>query len=318
MSVNLNPVGDTINEPYLIIDNFLASHVAGNMRADIEQHFADPFAHLPQSHQVWNYWYVPGQYTYFRTNAEKVVHHERVEYFLSALRNWSTRTLGLSKITRPYLSLYMNGCSQKWHNDALNGRFAFVYSLTANERKSSGGGTVIMNEGDHFRNHLTSPAAGSAFFVEIEPVFNRLIVFDDRLPHAVEPVLSSMDPLDGRFVLHGHISEGESQVEGGSDPGEVSSIMTSAADIVFSKYSLASRGYHGPFVVRLEVGENGRVGSCCVVLDRVVTTNDHDVDWATVRAALIEDFRDLRFPESPTKATITHPLIVGRSLQRDP
>jgi hypothetical protein len=240
MSVNLNPVGDTINEPYLIIDNFLASHVAGNMRADIEQHFADPFAHLPQSHQVWNYWYVPGQYTYFRTNAEKVVHHERVEYFLSALRNWSTRTLGLSKITRPYLSLYMNGCSQKWHNDALNGRFAFVYSLTANERKSSGGGTVIMNEGDHFRNHLTSPAAGSAFFVEIEPVFNRLIVFDDRIPHAVEPVLSSMDPLDGRFVLHGHISEGESQVEGGSDPGEVSSIMTSAADIVFSKYSLAS------------------------------------------------------------------------------
>ena len=48
---------------------------------------------------------------------------------MRTLRTWSLETLGLGTVTRPYLSLYVPGCLQGWHNDSGNGRFAYVYSL---------------------------------------------------------------------------------------------------------------------------------------------------------------------------------------------
>jgi hypothetical protein len=83
-----------------------------------------------------------------------------------------------------------------------------VYSLTRNERQTIGGETLVQHDVDPFRAHLTRAAAGRSFYDVIEPKFNRLVVFDDRLPHGVERVDGSMDPTEGRFVLHGHLSEG--------------------------------------------------------------------------------------------------------------
>src|SRR5262245_54094351 len=56
-------------------------------------------------------------------------------------------------------------------------------------------------------SHLQAPEAGTGFYELIEPRFNRLTVFDDRLIHGVECPQGSMDPVDGRCVLHGHIEE---------------------------------------------------------------------------------------------------------------
>jgi hypothetical protein len=78
----------------------------------------------------------------------------------------------------------------------------------------SGGETLIGHERHLFCNHFARAAAGRDFYDAIEPKFNRLIVFDDRLPHAVERVDGSMDPAEGRIVLHGHLGEGGTIVEG--------------------------------------------------------------------------------------------------------
>src|SRR4051812_8037684 len=106
-----------LTDSFVVIDDFLPLDIAEAMRADVERHFATPSAHQPNTHQVWNYWFVPGLYTYLRTTPEKVIQNSRVDYFMSALRDWSTATLGLGKVTRPYLSLYVSGCSQGLHND---------------------------------------------------------------------------------------------------------------------------------------------------------------------------------------------------------
>src|SRR5207302_3836255 len=90
-------------------------------------------------------------------------------------------------------------------NDSDNGQFAFVYSLTRNERKTTGGETIVLREGDLFRRNLDTPQAGRGFYETIAPRFNRLVVFDDRLVHGVERIEGSMDPTEGRFVLHGHV-----------------------------------------------------------------------------------------------------------------
>ena len=204
----------TASQPVIVVDGFLPGRLAMAMRRDIDAHFASPQAHRRETHQVWNYWFVPELYTYLRTDADRVIGREHVDAFHEALREWSTGHLGMAQVTWPYLSLYVPGCRQDWHNDARNGRFAYVYSLTRNERRTSGGETLVLREGDPFRGNLVSATSGRGFYEAIEPRFNRLVIFDDRLPHAVERVDGLMDPVEGRIVLHGHLSEGSAIIAG--------------------------------------------------------------------------------------------------------
>jgi hypothetical protein len=199
--------------PLIIVDGFLPAEVALQMRRGIDEHFADPQLHQPETHQVWNYWFVPELYTYLRANPEKVIGPECAAAFHDALRRWSIATLGMANVSWPFLSLYVPGCRQGWHNDSRNGRFGFVYSLTRDPRRTLGGETLVRREADPFRANLTQPQAGRGFYETIEPRFNRLLIFDDRLPHAVERLEGAMDPVEGRFVLHGHVSEGGPIVE---------------------------------------------------------------------------------------------------------
>ena len=113
----------------------------------------------------------------------------------------------MGKVTWPYLSLYVDGCQQRLHNDSTNGRFGYVYSLTWDERKTIGGETIVLKEGDLFRAIWADAPPVPGCYDLIEPRFNRLTMFDDRMTHGVQRVEGSMDPVEGRFVLHGHISE---------------------------------------------------------------------------------------------------------------
>ena len=150
----------TMHAPHLVIDDFLSVEVAARMRADIERHFADPGHHRPDTHQVWNYWFVPSLYTYLRTAPEKVLQRADIELFMDVMSSWSVSRLGLRAVSWPYLSLYVSGCRQNLHNDTGNGDFAFVYSLTRNDRRSTGGETIVLHEGDLFRRHVATPQAG--------------------------------------------------------------------------------------------------------------------------------------------------------------
>ena len=200
--------------PVIVVDGFLPPDLALEMRRDIDTHFANPAGHRPETHQVWNYWFVPESYTYLRTAPEKVIEPGRMEAFHKALRDWSVAMLGMANVTWPYLSLYVSGCRQNWHNDSVNGRFGFIYSLTRDDRRTIGGDTLVRHEIDPFRAHLARAGAGRQFYRAIEPRFNRLIIFDDRLPHSVERVDGSMDPAEGRFVLDGHLREAGSMIAG--------------------------------------------------------------------------------------------------------
>ena len=150
----------TMCAPDVVVDDFLPFETAEAMRRDIEAHFAKSGSHRPDTHQVWNYWFVPGLYTYLRTSPEKLINRDRVEHFMQVLRGWSAEALGLREVTWPYLSLYVSGCRQNLHNDSENGRFAFVYSLTRDKRMTTGGQTIVMNEGDLFRTNVSTAQAG--------------------------------------------------------------------------------------------------------------------------------------------------------------
>lgn len=299
-----------------MVNDFLPRDLAAAMRAGIDAHFADPMAHRAETHQVWNYWFVPDHYTYLRTRPEKIVKMKLVETFMTALRNWSLNTLGFGNITWPMLSLYVPGCRQSWHNDAGNGRFGFVYSLSRDTRRTIGGDILIQRAGDPFRNYAARPAAGSDLHDRIEPRFNRLVVFDDRLPHAVEQVDGSMDPVEGQFVLHGHLSESGPAVQGALSPAEiaepVAAVLREFAEEAAARIAL----FHGPLSLRFVVGKSGSVTACDVLLDRVIHIDSGNADWDVLLARIVERFKATEFPRKPGETVVIQPVTFGPALRR--
>jgi hypothetical protein len=281
------------------------------MRRDIEAHFANPAEHRPETHQVWNYWFVPDSYTYLRTAPEKVLERRRIEAFHNALRDWSVAMLGMANVTWPYLSLYVSGCRQNWHNDSTNGRFGFVYSLTRDQRRTIGGETLVRHEIDPFRAHLARAGAGREFYEPIEPRFNRLVVFDDRLPHSVERVDGSMDPVEGRIVLHGHLSEAGTIVEGALSEDMITGPLLELLRQISEELSAEAALYHGPLILRLRVAAGGAVAACEVMVDRVIHPDPGHVDWEPLRARLVGRFKGLRFPPAGGETVLIQPLVFG-------
>jgi prolyl 4-hydroxylase len=299
----------TISARFTIADDFLAREVAQGMRGDIDAHFADPDAHRPESHQVWNYWYVPGAYTYLRTQPEKVISANNIAAFVDALQRWSAAQLGLTGVSWPYLSLYVDGCSQVLHNDSMNGRFGYVYSLTLADRKTIGGETIVLHEGDLFRNSLSDAAAGLDLFDLVEPVFNRLVVFDDRVPHGVQRVEGSMDPREGRLVLHGHISDAGPTVIGALPAETVNDVVQATALKTVAADSSIDSQLHGLIVPRIQIGASGAVEGVTVLVDRLARR-----DGASCEAlveALVKRIAGLRFSAASATTDATIPIAFG-------
>lgn len=295
---------ECLRERFVVVDDFLPDDKSLSMRADIDAHFANPGSHEAATHQLWNYWHVPGSYTYLRTTPDKVIARDKVEHFVNTLRTWAALNLGMAGVTWPFLSLYVPGCLQGLHNDSVNGRFGFVYSLTRNARATIGGETMIVQDRDLFRHALDRPAAGSDLFDLVAPRFNRLTLFDDRVPHAVQRVAGSMDPVEGRFVLHGHISEAGVVVQGPLPPDAIQPLVV---ELLQELREAVAKEVRGPLVLCVEIAATGEVQRIRPIVDRLASGVDADLD--AVRAAVAEKISALKFApaSAPTRANI--PLI---------
>ncbi len=298
--------------PAAVFDDFLPKELAEAMRADTDAHFAKPEAHRPDTHQIWDYWFVPESYTYLRTMPEKIFKGDRFNVFMTTLRAWALETLGLGNVSRPYLSLYVPGCRQGWHNDSGNGRFAFVYSLTRDVRLTTGGETLIMRDGDALRRNLTQSAAGRAFYTAVEPRFNRLVIFDDRVPHGVERVEGAMDPVEGRFVLHGHIAEAPIAVTGALPVPVVEPLIAGAVDGFIAEAGAHLAPYHGPLTLRLTADAAGEVTCCEVLIDRVLRPDLNNAEWESLREQFLDRLDALRFPASAGETMVILPVMFGK------
>jgi hypothetical protein len=295
-----------LRERFVVIDDFLGEEDSLSMREDINSHFSNPARHEPAIHQIWNYWHVPGSYTYLRTTPEKVIAREKVQDFINALQKWAAVNLGLAGVTWPYLSLYVPGCVQGLHNDSTNGRLGYVYSLTRNERQTIGGETVLVQDRDLFRTNLDRAAAGTGLFDLVVPRFNRLTLFDDRIPHAVQRVDGSMDPLEGRFVLHGHISEAGAVVRGGLARDLVQASVDAAMKAL---HNIVAPTVHGPLVFQIEIASTGLVKTSRLILDRLASSEGEDLDC--LRGEIAGHIKGLRFPEASSTTFANIPLIFG-------
>jgi hypothetical protein len=145
----------------------------------------------------------------------------------------------------------------------------------------------------------------------IEPKFNRLAIFDDRMPHGVQRIEGSMNPVHGRLVLHGHISETGPGVRGALNPVEVGTVVEEAANEVLSAWPM-SADPHGPLVVRLAISADGRVEQARLVLDRVAFSDGSSADG--IADAILAAAAKRTFPARPQPTEAIVPILLGGPL----
>jgi hypothetical protein len=273
--------------------------------------FADPKSADPQRF-IWDYWHVPGQYTALRTPAYHFFSKKLYSSFHNQLVWWGRRNLGCHDISPPWMSCYVEGCRQELHGDLPHGPWAFVYSLTPwKERRFRGGETILLKEEIlSYWSGLQSTRSleREDIVTSVPSLFNRLTVFDPRIPHGVRQVEGVHDVLDGRLVIHGWFVQPRPFIEG---PLQTRDLKRVIDDLSGSLERIFASGLeiYGTVSLRLTVAKSGKIERIGVLTN----TLRHPAGDATVEATLLKHIQTFlkksSFQKMKATSQITLPLI---------
>jgi hypothetical protein len=191
---------------FFVVDRFLAEAQALRRRLDarLDQN-RDPF---DASRFRWERWHIDGQFSQLRTPARDFFGADLASVFERAVLRAVGREIGPVELASPpWLSIVVDRDFQGIHRDSPNGHFAFSFGL-GREARYRGGETLLANDDllDYFgRGAHRDGAAADPLFDEIPSRFNRLVVFDARLPHGVREVQGPRAPKDGRIAIQGWV-----------------------------------------------------------------------------------------------------------------
>jgi hypothetical protein len=300
-----------MNERYQVFENFYDQ--VDELRQQFEEHFSLSAEHHPDTHAIWQFFYQQNQYTYFTTEPRNVIQAPLVDRFVEKLRAWSIETMGLGGISGPVFSFYVNGCRQGLHNDVGAGRWGYVFSLTRwQERKFLGGETLVFKDSNYADQiGLNSADLNMDSYDLIPSKYNQLLIFDDRVIHAVPVIQGLLDPLEGRLVMHGHISGVDTYVDGALTEDRVESILSPALTELAAKCSAMQTVFDGGISLRLWITNAGSVDSCKVLTSRVLKKHRGKESLEDLIETIQNHFLKLKFPEAVRQSRVTIPLEIN-------
>ena len=319
-------------EHYFVRDEFFAG--AEKLRDTFQNNHEDA-KKTNAERFCWDYWHVENQYAQLRTPAKDYFYENDVyDQFESELLTYSKGHLGLSNFTPIWMSCYVDGMGQELHADVPHGPLAFVFSLTKNfddddddgnrnmHRYFRGGETTILRpERANYwqRFDPTEIVERTQLFEEIEPKFNRLTIFDPRLPHGVREVKGTKDVTKGRLVLNGWFNEPAISVEGGLTIEDVGKALDAKLEELYEELETLP-AMTGFAALRMEVASvDGNVERVSWGADTVAPatslrdpneiTETRDAVLATIAGMMSECV----FPSSPNgkNSSICVPFVFG-------
>lgn len=295
----------------LVVDGFAPQAEA--LRGVFDERFADPRS-TRGDRFVWDWWHVPGQYTALRTPAWEYFPRPLYTQLHAQLVAFGRDVLGCHDISPPWLSCYVDGCSQQLHGDLPHGPWAFVLSLTRwRGRVFRGGETLMLRDEvlemwDGFRSvrGVEEPDLVRA----IEPRFGRLTVFDPRVPHGVREVTGTRDPREGRLVVHGWFVQPRPFVRG---PLAMRAVAARIAELTDELGGwLGELPVAGMMSLAIDVAPGGAVRATRLLSDTTRVTSAHE----PARRALVRRIRGAvaawTFPRARAASRITLPLVFER------
>ena len=296
----------------LVVDKFAAEACA--LRDHFDARFADP-RRATADRFVWDLWNVPGQYTALRTPAWQYFPQKIYDAFHQRLVWWGRRTLGCHDVSPPWLSCYVNGCEQRLHGDLPHGPVAFVFSLTNwATRNFRGGETLVLRDEvlDFWRGFVSARAVEEPEVLDEVPAkFNRLVAFDPRLPHGVRRVDGSMDPTEGRLVIHGWFVQPRPFIEGPL-PGKALSFAIEAVTAAISPELEAGLPLAGLLSLGFQVTAAGKVTALKTLADTTRTIPEAAAGRRRLLSLARKALEKHVFPKRARPSRVTLPLLFER------
>lgn len=297
----------------VIVDNF--AREAKALRAHFDERFEDP-RRAEGGRFVWDFWHVPGQYTHLRTPAYHYFPKRLYERFHHQLVWWGRRMLGCHDVSPPWLSCYVNDCRQQLHGDLPHGQWAFVFSLTPWERRRfTGGETLLLREEilDYWGGFTSQRSLEENELLEaVAPKFNRLVVFDPRRPHGVRRVEGTMDPREGRLVIHGWFVQPRPFIEG---PLREAQLQARIDELTATIARRLSEGLElaGMLSLSVAITPGGVVKKTEVLSDTTRAPPHEEAHRLQLLRDVVRKIRQLRFPRHKAPSRVTLPLVFERS-----
>lgn len=296
----------------LITDRFAPE--ARPLRQHFEDRFADPRS-TDSGRFVWDYWHVPGQYTALRTPAWLYFPPKLYDAFHQRLVWWGRRVLGCHDVSPPWLSLYVDGCRQELHGDLPHGQWAFVFSLTPEPRRFRGGETLLLRDEvlDYWHGFQSTRGVEEPELIEaVDPRFNRLVVFDPRIPHGVRRVEGTVEPREGRLVVHGWFVQPRPFIEGPLRTNELQKRIDNELLEALRPSLEAGLPVAGMLSLKLDVTAAGAVRSVRVLSDTTRTPEELEPERQLLLKRLLKAAKALRFSKHPKPSAITLPFVFER------
>jgi hypothetical protein len=277
------------------------------MRSVLDECFKSTYA----NRIAWQYFCDPVMYTYLRAPPQSIFPKDLYGKFVRHLREWCAQNLGLAPMNSPYLHLMVNGCRLGLHSDFHNGTWGYVYSLTRwQERRFVGGETLLMRDGiPSYKKHHVQ---GDGLYELVPALFNQLFIFDDRIVHGTPTIEGSMNPLDGRIALVGHIRATSPIVTGALDADRARKSIIDALPSLRSQIA-GFRDVQGMLACRIAIKPNGSVESLTTLTDNLVspvTGYDPSEAVTAVRNVVLKLLSNLQFDETSEGAVVIVPLLV--------
>ena len=289
---------------YIICENFFPG--ATSLRKEYSDAFADPRS-THAKRFVWDFWYQNEQYRHLRTPALDFFSDKKMQAFLKRLTLWGQENLGCSAISPPWLSYYVDGCYQSLHGDVPHGPFAFVFSLSSDSSALRGGKTLLLKERILDFWSKLDPTLGfesGDVLHKIENKFNDLLVFDPRVPHGVEEVKGTVDPLLARVVIHGWFTEPMPFVVGALDTESIEDSLGENLQSLFKKHPAPELS--GILTLKINIAASGKVLSLKTVIDS--TRGPHCDAKEKFLSAVNKIVKAWSFPKARGVSQLTLPL----------
>ncbi len=285
------------------------SSEAKRLRAHYDSEFKDPLK-TQSTRFSWDYWHVPDQYTHLRTPAAAYFPKKVISKFTQELTLWGQENLGCLSISPPWLSYYVEGCEQKLHCDNPHGPWAFVFSLT--QGITFDGGETIIFKPEHlsfWKNFsIQRGFEQEDLFHKIAPKFNRLIVFDPRLPHGVSRVNGTQDPQRARVVIHGWFTQPQPIINGSISINEVNQNLNSLLASLEKTLAEVS-SMTGTQSYRLHILPSGKVSRVVVLTNTLMSREGEDTHVRALTKWLMIQMQNFNFKKHSRSSIVTLPLI---------
>jgi hypothetical protein len=182
--------------PFVLQSDFFER--ADSLRTEFEKHVSES---LDENDGLtpFVYAFAHDAFQFLTVNTERLFSHGLLQALIDKLRLWGGESFNITHVSTPHARIYINGCSRELLSDSVSAPLHYMLSLG---KRSDKIGRVKLVTGSAVEQGRVI-SMDRVLHLQLE--FNQLLVHSTEDRYAIEPVKSSMNPIEGAIYLDGYL-----------------------------------------------------------------------------------------------------------------